>query len=75
MDPKDVKDVDRRKSLGKYVKRMSSVFRRDKSDKGKGKSSPLASTPASAPAHEEEKQEAAPAYVPHGALHTHVYGN
>lgn len=52
----ETKDVDRRKSLGKYVKRMSSVFRREKSDKGKSKTSPLASTPAQ----EEEKKEAAP---------------
>ncbi|KAF2690486.1 hypothetical protein K458DRAFT_483823 [Lentithecium fluviatile CBS 122367] len=61
--PTDTKDsnVDRRKSLGKYVKRMSSVFRREKSDKGKSKSSPLASGAPATPATVGEKKEATPA--------------
>jgi hypothetical protein len=61
---KDAKD-DRRKSLGKYVKRMSSVFRREKPDKV----APAASTPAE-PAKEEKKEEVATVYVPHWAYST-----
>jgi hypothetical protein len=37
----DAKNVDRRMSLGKYVKRMSSVFKREKSAE-KGSKSPAA---------------------------------
>ncbi|KAF2180076.1 hypothetical protein K469DRAFT_593502 [Zopfia rhizophila CBS 207.26] len=40
--PSDGKDADRRRSLGKYVKRMSSVFKREKSSKS--------TTPSSTPA-------------------------
>lgn len=69
----ETKDVDRRKSLGKYVKRMSSVFRREKSDKGKTKTSPLASASVSAPAQADEKKEAAPAYVTLGE-NEHAHG-
>lgn len=48
-------DGERRKSLGKYVKRMSSVFKREKPGKGVPtlssiSSEPVASTPAPAPA-------------------------
>jgi hypothetical protein len=56
------KSTERRMSLGKYVKRMSSVFRREKSGKGSG-----ISGTAPAEVHEEaatqegKEQEAAPA--------------
>jgi hypothetical protein len=64
--PDATKDVDRRRSLGKYVKRMGSVFKRDKSSKSSASSTPTApSTPApapvSAPIVEEKEEEATPA--------------
>ncbi|KAF9739257.1 hypothetical protein PMIN01_01891 [Paraphaeosphaeria minitans] len=60
--PADLKENkgDHRKSLGKYVKRMSSVFRRERTTRSKA-SGP---TPPTAPAAIEEDQEAATAYVP-----------
>ena len=62
-DPSTVKDVDRRRSLGKYVKRMSSVFKRDRPTRS-GTSSAAASAP-STPAPKTEKElvpeETAPA--------------
>jgi hypothetical protein len=64
--PDSTKDVDRRRSLGKYVKRMSSVFKREKSSKSSAASTPTApSTPAPAPAPapiiEQKEEEATPA--------------
>lgn len=60
--PSDAKE-ERRKSLGKYVKRMSSVFKREKSTKGE--STPAVSTPAApsapAPQVELEKESTTPA--------------
>jgi hypothetical protein len=54
--PTDTKDVDRRKSLGKYVKRMSSVFKREKSASSPSTSTPAApSTPS--PLAEQKKEE------------------
>jgi hypothetical protein len=50
----ELKDAERRKSLGKYVKRMSSVFKREKSSKGEASSSVAPSTPA--PAAEKKKE-------------------
>jgi hypothetical protein len=55
--PSDGKDAERRKSLGKYVKRMSSVFRREKSSTSapSASSAPATpSTPAVAPKTETE---------------------
>ncbi|KAJ4368068.1 hypothetical protein N0V83_006423 [Neocucurbitaria cava] len=40
--PSGNKDVDRRMSLGKYVKRMSSVFKREKSSKSPASAAPAA---------------------------------
>lgn len=65
------RNVDRRMSLGKYVKRMSSVFKREKSGKTASSGAPAA---PSVPQVKEEatsmgttKQEAAPAtYVNSG---------
>jgi hypothetical protein len=60
--PAESSDAERRMSLGKYVKRMSSVFRREKSGKGSG-----ISGTAPAEVHEEaatqegKEQEVAPA--------------
>lgn len=71
--PADAKDVDRRKSLGKYVKRMSSVFKRDKATRSRSSASltpPAPSTPAPVV---EQSKEAAPAYVPHRAPHASVF--
>lgn len=62
MDNKDTKD-ERRKSLGKYVKRMSSVFKREKPDKAK----PSASTDTPAAA---ASSSAAPADKPTAATTT-----
>jgi hypothetical protein len=50
--PSDTKDGDRRRSLGKYVKRMSSVFKREKSTKNVAVASGSASAPASEPKEE-----------------------
>ncbi|KAF2451184.1 hypothetical protein P171DRAFT_418 [Karstenula rhodostoma CBS 690.94] len=64
--PADARETkgDHRKSLGKYVKRMSSVFRRERSTKTKGSAptTPTTTLPESstaAPAAIEEEQEAA----------------
>ena len=59
------KNVDRRMSLGKYVKRMSSVFKREKSGKSSNSGVPAApSVPQvkeEAAKKEATEQEAAPA--------------
>lgn len=55
-DNQDAKDG-HRKSLGKYVKRMSSVFRREKPSK----STAAQETTATAPAEQAESSSAAPA--------------
>ncbi|KAF2121072.1 hypothetical protein BDV96DRAFT_203224 [Lophiotrema nucula] len=65
--PSAAKDAtsERRKSLGKYVKRMSSVFKRDKSSKSSPSTAPAA---ASTPTPKvEEKKEAATAAPPTAA--------
>jgi hypothetical protein len=55
-------EVDRRRSLGKYVKRMSSVFKREKSSKSSASSTPAApSTPAPIIENKEEATTAATA--------------
>ena len=54
------KNVDRRMSLGKYVKRMSSVFKREKSGKGSSLIAP------GAPSVPEIEQEAAKMEVTEG---------
>ncbi|KAF2644224.1 hypothetical protein P280DRAFT_466885 [Massarina eburnea CBS 473.64] len=66
--PSDAKD-DRRKSLGKYVKRMSSVFRREKAAKSKaGASTTLAAVPsASAPNTAEKAVTTTPTTAPAAA--------
>lgn len=59
--PSETKDHERRKSLGKYVKRMSSVFRKDKSAKSPP-ASPTSDAPAASVLHvqkEEPENEAA----------------
>ncbi|PSN62302.1 hypothetical protein BS50DRAFT_503251 [Corynespora cassiicola Philippines] len=48
--PSDGNEGDRRKSLGKYVKRMSSVFKREKSSKSVAPATATASSSAAAPA-------------------------
>lgn len=53
------KDADRRRSLGKYVKRMSSVFKRDKSSKSIPSASSTPAAPAT-PALKEEAKEVTP---------------
>jgi hypothetical protein len=56
------KSTERRMSLGKYVKRMSSVFRREKSGKGSGISGAApAEVQEEAATQEGKEQEAAPA--------------
>ncbi|KAF2733687.1 hypothetical protein EJ04DRAFT_267779 [Polyplosphaeria fusca] len=57
------KDVDRRRSLGKYVKRMGSVFKRDKSSKSSATASATASSTPVAPSTpmKVKPKEAAPA--------------
>lgn len=65
-DAKDPQEANHRKSLGKYVKRMSSVFKREKSSKSKPTSPTTPTTPASAtavPAVIEEDTGAAAVYV------------
>ncbi|KAJ4296876.1 hypothetical protein N0V90_006924 [Kalmusia sp. IMI 367209] len=59
-DTKDAKEG-HRKSLGKYVKRMSSVFKREKSSKSKPAASPTTAGPSTAAPAIEEEKEAAPA--------------
>ena len=54
-------DGERRKSLGKYVKRMSSVFKREKSSKGVPQS---LSAVAAAPAAPEVEQQQSHVDVP-----------
>ena len=76
-EPKDGRD-DRRRSLGKYVKRMSSVFRREKKNKAAPSSSTAIPTPADTPAaavavaaaddRTVKEEEAADAYGSH-SLH------
>lgn len=51
-----VQDGERRKSLGKYVKRMSSVFKREKSSKSVPQA-PSAATPAVPVASGVERQQ------------------
>jgi hypothetical protein len=48
-------DGERRKSLGKYVKRMSSVFKREKSSKSVTQASSAAAAPPAS--HEEQTQQ------------------
>lgn len=70
-DAKEAKDVERRKSLGtgvgKYVKRVSSVFRRSDKDKSKSKSTPLASPAAASASKADEKKEAGSTPAPASA--------
>ncbi|KAF1846851.1 uncharacterized protein K460DRAFT_367605 [Cucurbitaria berberidis CBS 394.84] len=56
-EPSENKNVDRRMSLGKYVKRMSSVFKREKSTKSL--TSPTSATPQAQAQHEPAKEEVA----------------
>jgi hypothetical protein len=57
----EVKNGDRRMSLGKYVKRMSSVFKREKSSKTSELATPVA--PSVVTSHEQQtaKEAVAPA--------------
>lgn len=50
-------DGDRRKSLGKYVKRMSSVFKREKSSKSVPHVSSAASTSVSEVEQQQQQQQ------------------
>ncbi|KAH7130398.1 hypothetical protein B0J11DRAFT_251420 [Dendryphion nanum] len=54
--PSDGKDMDRRRSLGKYVKRMSSVFKREKSTTT-ASTSTASAAPATTPATVESEQK------------------
>jgi hypothetical protein len=51
------KNADRRMSLGKYVKRMSSVFKREKSSKSSGLAGPV--SPSAVEAEQQTTKEAA----------------
>ncbi|KAF1992662.1 hypothetical protein P154DRAFT_214472 [Amniculicola lignicola CBS 123094] len=54
------KDLDRRRSLGKYVKRMSSVFKRDKPSKSSAATTSAAASSSAPPAEKKETTTAAP---------------
>ncbi|KAF2467687.1 uncharacterized protein BDR25DRAFT_291665 [Lindgomyces ingoldianus] len=66
-----VSQEDRRRSLGKYVKRMSSVFKRDKSSKSSASSTPaMPSTPTTKVEPKKEETTAALATAPAAAAVT-----
>jgi hypothetical protein len=55
------KNGDRRMSLGKYVKRMSSVFKREKSSKTSDVVTPVAPSAVTSQEQQTAKEAAAPA--------------
>ncbi|KAH6614308.1 hypothetical protein C7974DRAFT_74068 [Boeremia exigua] len=57
-------DGDRRKSLGKYVKRMSSVFKREKSTREAPQASSSAAVPPAPAAEQQSQREVSRAEVP-----------